>query len=598
MTVETILALLPEIILIAAATTIYLGGAFFDAQRAWSWIAGGALAAAAATLWSLHPATVSGSALNFDGLTFYARSLAVVFGALFVGMNARSRISGNASEYLGSLLVSLVGLMLVAGAANLVLLFVALELISIPTYVLLYLGHRDASSQESAAKYFFLSVLASAVVLYGFSFLYGIAGTTDLSALQASLQDALQRPAGFLAFAKLAMVLVFAGLSFRIAAVPFHFYAPDVYQGTTHPNAAFLSVVPKIAGFLAMVRLLPMTALGFEPYAWRMILVIAAITMTFGNVLALWQENLRRLLSYSSIANAGYMLIALAVVVATGGRISAWDGLGALWFYLTTYAAATIGAFAALEHLGRRHHSLNALDELAGLGRTRPAVAAVLAICMFSLAGIPVLAGFWGKFLVFGSALFVETAEPSHHLRWWFTGIAILGALNAAVGAVYYLRIVASMYFRTPLATPSAEGGRTAWYGALACSFFLVAAGVYPSPLMQAADKARPDAGARHGQKNAATPACPSIRSDGGNEQQRGRTLTERFSFTKTIQAPHQGAGFRQRPLPIGTPSKNEALTDIDPAKKPFRTARGTPANSAKTTPLRANKEHRPHRCS
>lgn len=485
MTTQTVRLLTPEIVLIAVAVAIYLGGAFFDARRMWSWIAGGAVALAAVALGTQHGPAVAGGPLNLDSLAWHGRWLALGVGALFVLLAARPFTCEGTSEYVASLLLTVAGLMLVCGAGELVLLFVGLELISIPTYVLLYLGCRGATGQESTVKYFFLSILSSAILLYGFSFLYGVAGSTDLAAVRAILES---NAAGYhvdMVFAKLALALIFAGLCFKIAAVPFHFYAPDVYQGTTHPNAALLSVVPKAAGLVAMVRVLVVAMPGMEPYSWRVVLVVSVLTMTLGNVLALWQDNLRRLLAYSSIAHAGYMLIGLAVALATGNAPGDWNGVTAVGFYLTVYAAATIGAFAVLEYLGRPERRVDGVEELAGLGRTRPLAAAMLAVFMFSLAGVPPLAGFWGKFLLFGSALSVEGGA------WlWFTGLAIIGVLNAAVAAAYYLRIVAVMYFRTPLATPRAEGGAGAWWAAVACVVLVVAIGVYPGPLMREADDA------------------------------------------------------------------------------------------------------------
>ena len=499
MTTSTLCLLTPEIVLMVAAVAIYLGGAFSHARRVWSWIAGCAIALAAAALATQSPVTIASGPLDFDALAWFGRWLALSFGALLVLLASRPLMlckvrpessagqpearptclcveTEGTPEYVGSLLLTVAGLMFVAGAGELVLLFVGLELISIPTYVLLYLGRRDAPCQEATVKYFFLSILSSAILLYGFSFLYGVTGSTDLSAVRAAFLAAVEMPSGFAALAKVALGLILAGLCFKIAAVPFHFYAPDVYQGTTYPNAALLSVVPKAAGMLALIRLLVVAMPGMEPYGWGVVWAVSLATMTLGNVLALWQDNLRRMLAYSSIANAGYLLIGLAVALASDNAPGPWNGAAALLFYLTAYGAATIGAFAVLEHLGREDRSLDGVEELAGLGRTRPLAAGLLALFMFSLTGVPPLAGFWGKLLVFGSAL--NVGGP------WFIGLAIVGVLNAAVAAAYYLRIVAVMYFRTPLATPQAQGGRGAWWAAVLCALLVIAIGnvFYPVP--------------------------------------------------------------------------------------------------------------------
>ncbi len=498
MTFETVQLLTPEIVLIAAAVAIYLGGAFFASPRAWRWIAGVAIAGAAVLLWYEQGRAPADGPLNLDAMAGYGRWLALGFGVMLVLM-----ASDDMPEYVGSLLLSIVGLMLTVGAGDLVLMFVSLELISIPTYIMLYLGRRNTSSQESAVKYFFLSILSSAILLYGFSFLYGEAGSTELSAVRAFFTNAAAQPASFSVLSKLAIVLVFAGLCFKAAAVPFHFYAPDVYQGTTYPNAALLSVVPKAAGLVAMARIMVTAMPGLEPYSWRIVLVISVLTMTIGNLLALWQDDLRRLLAYSSIAQAGYMLMGLAAALATGHGTNDWSGIGALGFYLATYAAATIGAFALLEYLGRPQRSLDGVEELAGLGQTRPSTALLLAVCMFSLAGVPPLAGFWGKFFLFGSVLDVAGwAEGGTDSGRWFVGLAVAGAINAAVAAAYYLRVVGVMYFRTPLATPRAEGGAGAWWAGVTCTLLVLAVGIYPGPLMEET-------------KKAATPVCPAAWSGG-----------------------------------------------------------------------------------
>ena len=454
---NTLWLLSAEIVLLVTAVAIYLAGAVFAAPRLWAWLAGGGLAISAVALWQLGGTADPGGPVLSDPLALYGRWFALGAGAVLLLMNWRPLAGGGTAEYLGTLLLAITGVMLAAEAGDLVLLFVGLELISIPTYILLYLGRRDAACQEAAAKYFFLSVLASAIFLYGLSFLYGTSAATQWSAVRQTLGDprALAGPLGPLV--KVALVLLFAGLSFRITAVPFHFYAPDVYQGTSHGNAALLSVLPKVAGLLVLVRWVLLAMPCADASAWRIALVLAVLTMTVGNALALWQDNLRRLLAYSAIANAGYLLLGLAAGLATASPTGRWDGIAAMLFYLVVYAAATLGTFAALIYLGRDGKQVESVEELAGLGQTRPAVAATLAVLLFSLVGLPPLAGLWGKLLIFGSALAVPTGGGG--LRWWFLAAAVVGVLNAVVAAVYYLRIVAVMYFppRWPWPRPAAR---------------------------------------------------------------------------------------------------------------------------------------------
>jgi NADH-quinone oxidoreductase subunit N len=496
----TVKLLTPEIVLVTAAVSIYVAGAFFSLRRLWAWIALGAVIIAVAALASSPGVIATGpSGINtpidaVDPLAFYVRWLALGIGALFVLLASRPLDTPGTPEYIGSLLLTIAGVMLVAASQELVILFLGLELVSIPTYVLLYLGRRDEQSQEAAAKYFFLSILASAILLYGFSLLYGATGTTELDTIHDRLLDAPSGEAPVW-LARIALVLILAGLGFKIAAVPFHFYAPDVFQGTTHPNAALLSVVPKLAGFVALVRLGGVAMEAVDGYAWHVAVILAIATMTVGNVLALWQANLRRLLAYSSIAHAGYMLIGFAVYTASPS--SAWDGVSALMLYLLVYAVATIGVFAALSALGRGAGQIETVDELAGLawtgGRVRPVLAWSIALFMFSLAGIPPLAGFWGKLAVFAGALGV--GSPS--MRPWFTALVVIGVLNAAVAAAYYLRVVGTMFFRIPLGTPWIQdraGGAVAT--AVVCALLAVAIGLSPGFWIHEADSASLSGGA------------------------------------------------------------------------------------------------------
>jgi NADH-quinone oxidoreductase subunit N len=273
-----------------------------------------------------------------------------------------------------------------------------------------------------------------------------------------------------------------------------------VYQGTTHENAALLSALPKIAGLIVLVRVVAVGMAGAASYAWPATIVLAVLTMTVGNVLALWQQNVRRLLAYSSIAHAGYLLIGLAVFMGQGtGGHGQWDGVGAMLFYLLGYAVATIGAFAALAVFGSEGRQLDSVEELSGLawtgGRIRPFTACVLALVLFSLAGVPPLAGFWGKLAVFASALTVGGLETSD-ARPWFIALAVIGVLNSAVGAAYYLRVVGVMFFRTPSDVPPIRHGSTgAIFTATACAVVAtVLIGLSPGPWMGWANDASPAA--------------------------------------------------------------------------------------------------------
>jgi NADH-quinone oxidoreductase subunit N len=532
---ETIRLLWPEIILIFMASWIYLAGAFQPQPVWWTWfslavygIVAYVLLVAEASMWTDPSLAGVSGPLRIDYMGYVLRCFAVLVGVLFTLIGARGSKQNLTSEFLATVMLLVVGLMLVARANDLVLLFVSLELISIPTYVLLYLGRRDRANSEATIKYFFLSILSSALFLYGLSFLYGIAGTTTLCGVvdQASLQSVTfdfnaesmdangdgkvaksevpqqmqQRWArldtnndGFIdkkeleesvsvAIAPIALVLLMAGLGFKIAAVPFHFYAPDVYQGCSNSNAGLLAVAPKIAGIVAILRLLVVAMPSIAGIGWQLAIVLALLTMTVGNVCALWQTNIRRLMAYSSIAHAGYMLIGVAVAFAFhDGTTSASGGTSGTLFYLLVYVCASLGTFATLVVLGSSEHEVSGVDELSGLARQRPFIAAMMAVFMFSLAGIPPLAGFWGKLSLFSSAVNTATAASDNDsFAWWFTVLAVGGALNAAIAAAYYLRIVARMYFRPAQSDLPARGGIGARTAMVLCVGMVVGLGLFP----------------------------------------------------------------------------------------------------------------------
>ncbi len=488
MTLETVYFLLPEIILILAGSLIYLGGAFLGPKAPWGGLALAALGFAALVLLEGRPGEITASAWR-DPLGQYVRWLALGVGGLLVLTASGPRLGEHAAEIVGSLVLLIAGLMLTASAQDLVLLFSALELISIPTYVLLILGRRDPTAQETATKYFLLSVLSSAVLLYGFSFLYGLGGSTRLDLIAERL--AAPELHSWRPLAIVALVLVFAGLAFRLAAVPFHFYAPDVYEGTTQLNAGVLSIVPKLAALIALTRLLIVGVPSLASYGWMLALGMSLATMTVGNLLALWQNNVRRLLAYSSIAHGGYVLIGITVAFASAGGAEvplALGGVSAALFYLTVYAVATAGAFAALVLMGRGDgRQLDEVDELAGAGRTQPLAAAALAVAMFSLAGIPPLAGFWGKFTLLAGAVSLRSGAVAANLEPWLLALAIVAVLNAAVAAAYYLRLIAVMYFRPPAPlehAPTSGGG--AGLAAILATAAVIWLGVFPGPVMRA----------------------------------------------------------------------------------------------------------------
>jgi NADH-quinone oxidoreductase subunit N len=289
--------------------------------------------------------------------------------------------------------------------------------------------------------------------------------------------------------ALVAVVFVVCGLGFRITAVPFHFYAPEVYQGTSTGAAALLAVVPKIAGFAALVRLLGLVgplrgeaALASDYHVALLFWILAAITMTLGNVIALWQDNLQRILAYSSIAHAGYMLVGLTTAPILFAQSGAPGGVPAVLFYLVAYGAMTLGAFGVITLMSSTNRRVETVDDLAGLSRTHPGVALVLSAFLFSLIGLPLTAGFAGKFMLFFGAL--EVPQP---LYW---SLAVIMALNAAIGSYYYLRIVGVMYLRgalRPLDQPRSLPGRIGIGLCVALTLFF---GIYPNPLQRLAQAA------------------------------------------------------------------------------------------------------------
>ena len=484
----TVKYLLPELLLVLLAVCVFVGGTWNRTKLGWSTL-GVAVFGFSALLVLQQPvagiAAHGGTqAILHDPLSHGLRLLALLLGGLFCVFSTQSRQQNLYPELLGSLVLVFVGLMLVCSAGDLIQLFLGLELISIPTYVLLFIGRDSRSSDEATAKYFFLSILSSAMLLYGFACLYGLAGETDLGMIHARLSG--PESTAFPLFYPLAVGLIVVGFCFKIAAVPFHFYAPDVYQATTNINAALLAVVPKIAGVVGLIRVLIVALPNESNFAWRLIIVLSILTMTLGNVAALWQGNFRRLLAYSSIAHAGYLLIGLA---AAAGAEAGQTAVAAMLFYVFAYALATLAAFAAVAYLSDDDQSFSSLDQLAGIGRRYPVMSGVIALAMFSLAGIPPLAGFWGKFWLFRSALDAGLSAEGEPNR-WFLVLCVIGVLNAAIAAGYYLRVVGVLYFSSAPVEGEAEpvlGNAGAGLTALISALLIVGVGVLTGPAMASA---------------------------------------------------------------------------------------------------------------
>uniref|UniRef100_A0A7C2P312 NADH-quinone oxidoreductase subunit N n=1 Tax=Schlesneria paludicola TaxID=360056 RepID=A0A7C2P312_9PLAN len=444
----------PDVVILATVCLMFFVAPFLVSERGdapiglrhrWGWLALTGLATAAALWWQSSPQPVNSGPFRLDDLAWLVRGLSLAGGAILVLLTWNQSDDARAGETQACLLAIVAGVNLVAAANDLVGLFVALELVSIPTYLFLLLPRRDAPAQEATIKYFLLSVLSSALVLFGMSYLYGATGTTNLEAIYAALRLGQMGPMpGLLA---VAAVMLVAGLGFRLTAVPFHFYAPDVFQGAPTAAAAMLSFVPKLAGFVALYRVLGVAAsLPFgtwslgdvsAPLLWW----LAVLTMFVGNLLALLQTDVRRLLAFSSVSHAGYMLVGF--VVGSSGPEKSPNGIEALFFYLAVYGAMTLGAFAALAAQQRGARCIESIDDLSGLSRTNFGVALLMAVFLFSLTGLPPTAGFLGKFNLFLAAW----SQGTESGRW----LAIWLAANAAIGAWYYLKVVGVMFLRDPV---------------------------------------------------------------------------------------------------------------------------------------------------
>jgi NADH-quinone oxidoreductase subunit N len=382
-------------------------------------------------------------------------------------------------EFVFLLLCSVLGTMLMPSSRDLLMLFIALELVSAPAFVIAGLRKLNPRSNEAALKFFIFGVLSAGILVYGISLVYGVTGSTDLAAIAAKTTSTAAQP-----ILLVGIVFIVAAFGFKVSAVPFHFWAPDTYEGAPTPLAAFLSVASKAAGFVGLLLIL---IIGFPGQArfWGPIVgAIAIATMTVGNVVALRQTHLVRLLAYSSIGHAGYMLIPIAVIAPNGGRLGTADIalVRSLVIYLVVYAVMNLGAFAVAIGVSKQYPTL-LIRDMAGFGRRAPLPAMALGAFLISLGGIPPFAGWFAKFAVFTAAIQAGSTLG--------VVLAVAMVINSVVSLYYYVGVVRVMYLHDPEDAAAVSFPRPISAAAAAAFVGVIALGVYPEPFARLADAAR-----------------------------------------------------------------------------------------------------------
>lgn len=430
-----ILAILPEILLtVLAGLVLILDAAWKDGDRKRNlgWLTAGGAGVILLVTWFAtqpggDPVSLWGGMIRYDALAFVFKSLAIFAAGVTALLAMDVEHLGNRGEFYILLLTSAIGMCLMGSSADLIMLLLAIETTSIPLYVLAGFFKSDDKSTESGFKYLVFGAMTTAVMLYGFSLLYGFTGTTDIYALAAGLASG--ELANIAVIGALLMILV--GFGFKVSAVPFHFWAPDVYEGAPTPVAGFLSTASKAAGFAVLVRVL-LAAFPHITDQWGAILAALSVaTMTLGNLVALTQKNIKRMLAYSSIAHAGYILIG---IVAASSRPDDGLGVASVVFYLIAYMVTNLAAFGVVSVVGRVIGS-DEIADYAGLSRRSTGASMAMLVAFLSLAGVPPLAGFVAKMWVFAAAV-------QANLIW----LAIVGVINAIIGVYYYLIVLKVVY--------------------------------------------------------------------------------------------------------------------------------------------------------
>jgi NADH-quinone oxidoreductase subunit N len=471
---DDLVTLLPELILVALVLIVITVDLFLSRANKWLLtpltVAGLILAGAACVVvWGINETVYAGFYV-VDDLSVFFKAATILIGiisALFAPsyLVARRIPLG---EFHMILVSALLGMCVLASSSDLITLFIGLELMTMPSYLLTGLHKTDRYSNEGGLKYFLLGSFASAIALFGISWLYGLTGTTNIAEIAAGLEGRMS------AALLVAIGFLLVGGTFKIAAVPFHYWTPDAYQGAPTPITGFLSVGPKLGAFALLIRVFGEALAPLRADWLGIFLVLTVLTMTVGNVVALVQVNVKRMLAYSSIAHTGYIMVGVAAFANAPNAEAAAQGIESVLFYLFGYAVMNIAAFAVVAMLQRDTRRFGGLNSFAGLASRSPARAAAMGILMLSLTGIPPTVGFFAK-------LFVLLAAVDAGLAW----LAVILVLNAAMAAFYYLRVVVYMYMRDPEPDPAPID--TSPFGSIALALSVagvVILGLFPGAIL------------------------------------------------------------------------------------------------------------------
>jgi NADH-quinone oxidoreductase subunit N len=447
-------ATLPAVFLALGTTTLLIVDLFLPKERRhWTpWLALiGVVVSFVLTLMTYNSSTTAlGDMFVADSFSGFMNMIALVSAAISIllGIDYMRRTGNNRGEFWSLLLLSTSGVMFMAAANDLIVIFIALELLSIPLYIMAAFRMDNAKSEEAGMKYFVLGAFASAFLVYGSALIYGATGTTNLPEIFSSVANIVSTDSSSIFYLLIGTALIIVGLGFKVAVVPFHMWTPDVYEGAPTPVTAFMSVGAKVGGFAALLRVL-VTAMpiliadGQTMPIWQnTVMVVAALTLIVGNFVALSQTNIKRMLAYSSIAHAGYILMAVAAAASPQHADVATQGA---LVYMLAYTFTNLGAFAVAIAIEKNDGTGTHLDDFKGLARSKPVLAAMMAIFMFSLTGIPLTAGFTGKWFVFQASVSAGLIP-----------LAIIGVLTSVVSAFYYVRIIVNMYLADGEGDPAA----------------------------------------------------------------------------------------------------------------------------------------------